>query len=239
MSHDMTLLGDGCSQMGLVLDDAKADQFGQYLSMLVEWNEKFNLTAITDPRDIIIQHFLDSISVLGLGFMTDGMSILDMGTGAGFPGIPIKIMLPDTKLVLVDAVQKKTVFLSEVVKELKLNDVEVIHGRVEDLGREAGRREAFDAVVSRAVAELRVLLEYCFPFIRTGGYFAAYKGPAAAEESKNALNALKVLGGDTMSMEKVEVPYSDRTHILVTAKKIKQTPKQYPRSAGKPKKSPL
>lgn len=239
MNHDMNLLIDGCSLMGIEIDNKKVSQFQRYLSLLLEWNEKFNLTAITDPKEVIIQHFLDAISILELDFMKDGLAILDMGTGAGFPGVPIKIMLPKTKLILVDSVNKKTVFLKELVKELNLDMVEIIHARAEDLGREPTRRETYDVVVSRAVAELKVLLEYCLPFVRVNGCFVSYKGPGATDEVDNSKKAIKLLGGKEAVIEQVSVPYSDRTHMLVITKKVLKTPKEYPRKAGKPKKLPL
>lgn len=239
MAYDMQLLIDGCSQLGLELQDRQVSQFERYLSLLLEWNTKFNLTAITDPNGIMIQHFLDSLSVLKLDLIKENALLLDMGSGAGFPGIPIKILMPDIQLTLVDAVKKKTIFLQELVKELDLTQSEAIHGRGEDLGRIGSKREAYDIAVSRAVAEFRILLEYCLPFVKTGGFFISHKGPNAAEEIMNAKRALKTLGGQEPRMENIPVPFSDRTHILVVTKKTARTPNTYPRSAGKPKKSPL
>jgi 16S rRNA (guanine527-N7)-methyltransferase len=239
MDHDMQLLADGCAQMGLGLSEMQISQFDRYLSLLLEWNEKFNLTAITDPREVIIQHFLDSVSVLKLALIQDGASVLDMGSGAGFPGIPLKIMLPGIRLTMVDAVQKKTVFLQEVIRYLDLNQSEAIHARAEDLGKAERQREAYDLVVSRAVAELRVLLEYCMPFVKTGGFFVSHKGPGAAEEMEQAKKAIQVLGGHAVKTEKMNIPFSEKTHNLVVVKKTSRTPINYPRQAGKPKKSPL
>jgi 16S rRNA (guanine527-N7)-methyltransferase len=239
MVYDMQLLTDGCAQLGFKLQDRQVSQFERYLSLLLEWNTRFNLTAITDPNDIMIQHFLDSVSVLKLDLIKDNALLLDMGSGAGFPGIPIKILMPDIQLTLVDAVKKKTLFLKEVIKELELTQSEAIHARAEDLARTGSKREAYDIVVSRAVAELRVLFEYCLPFVKTGGYFIAHKGPNAVDEIVNAKRALQILGGQEPKAENIQVPYSERTHILVVTKKIAKTPKAYPRNAGKPKKSPL
>jgi 16S rRNA (guanine527-N7)-methyltransferase len=239
MNHDMQLLIDGCANMGLEINDRQLSSFEAYLSLLLEWNQKFNLTAITDPEQVIVQHFLDSISVIKLGLIQGQELVLDMGTGAGFPGVPIKIMMPEIRLTLVDSVQKKTLFLQEVIRQLDLNRSEAIHARAEDLGKTGHQREAYDLVVSRAVAELRVLLEYCLPFVKTGGYFISHKGPGAAEEVEQARKALQILGGKAVKTEKIQIPFSEKTHNLVVIKKTEKTPKNYPRAAGKPKKSPL
>ena len=239
MCHDMRLLTDGCAQMGLDLNEMQVSRFKKYISLLLEWNHKFNLTAITDPKEIIVQHFLDSLSVLKLDRIKENASVMDMGSGAGFPGIPVKIMIPGIRLTLVDAVQKKTLYLKEVIRQLELEESEAIHARAEDLGRMESRREKYDVVLSRAVAELRVLTEYCLPFARTGGYFVSHKGPAVAEEVRNAEKAIRILGGQMERVEKMQVPYSEKTHILVVIKKTTKSPAKYPRAAGKPKKSPL
>ena len=186
MSHNMQLLTNGCAQMGLNLNEVQVSQFEKYLSLLLEWNEKFNLTAITNPQEIIIEHFLDSLSVLQSGVVQKSAHLLDIGSGAGFPGLPLKIMIPGIRLTLVDAVQKKTLFLEEVIRQLELSQSEAIHARAEDLGRMQSHREVYDIVVSRAVAELRVLLEYCLPFVKTGGYLVLHKGPGAAGEMEKA-----------------------------------------------------
>jgi len=239
MNPEMQILVEGCASMGIDLSDKQLAAFDTYLSLLLEWNEKINLTAIREPKEILIYHFLDSISAVKLDILKDDHSILDIGTGAGFPGIPIKIVYPEISLTLLDSVNKKVRFVETVIEQLKLNKCTAIHSRAEEFGREAGRREAFDVVLSRAVAEMRVLSEYCLPFVIQQGYFLAYKGPGADDELKEAEKAIKILGGKYVKTENVKIPFSDKTHNIVVVKKINKTPKQYPRSAGKPKKSPL
>lgn len=236
---DMEVLIDGCSQMGIGLGEKQQYQFSRYLDLLLEWNQKFNLTAITEPKEIIVQHFLDSISTLKLKQMEGQSRILDMGSGAGFPGIPLKIMEPQLQVSLVDSVQKKVGFLNEIIEQLELNDTVAIHARAEDLANLKEQREAYDLVVSRAVAELRVLSEYCLPFLKKDGYFISHKGPGAADEVELAKNAIKLLGGEWLETVEARIPYSDRTHNLIIIKKIKNTPKKFPRSPGKPRKDPL
>lgn len=239
MRHDMQPLIEGCSKMEIDLTDRQLNDFESYLSLLLEWNEKINLTAIRDPKEIIIQHFLDSLSVLKLNVIDQNHRLLDIGSGAGFPGIPIKIMRPDISLVLLDSVQKKVGFLGEVIKQLNLDKSQALHARAEDMAREPDKREAFNVVLSRAVAEMRILAEYCLPFVKQNGYFVSHKGPGADQELKQAANALKILGGQWVETRLVDIPFSEKTHNLVIVKKINRTPKKYPRNVGKPKKSPL
>lgn len=236
---DMQPLIDGCSEMGIELSEKQVSQFTKYLELLLEWNQKFNLTAITKPKEVIVQHFLDSISTLKLSQVEGQVRILDMGSGAGFPGIPLKIMRPQLQICLVDSVQKKVGFLNEMIEKLDLDYTAAIHARAEDLAKIEGHREAYDLVISRAVAELRVLAEYCLPFVRRGGYFISHKGPGAAEELDLAKSAINLLGGKWLETVEAKIPYSERTHNLIIIKKEKITPLKYPRSPGKPKKEPL
>lgn len=236
---DMQPLIEGCSQMGIELDEKQLYLFSRYLDLLLEWNQKFNLTAITGPKEIIVQHFLDSISTLKLGQMEGQVRILDMGSGAGFPGIPLKIMEPELQVCLVDSVNKKVGFLNEMIDQLELKETVAIHARAEDFAKIKEQREAYDVVVSRAVAELRVLSEYCLPFLKKGGYFISHKGPGATEEVELAKKAIKVLGGEWLETVEVKVPFSERIHNLIIIKKTKITPEKYPRSPGKPKKDPI
>ena len=236
---DMQFLIDGCSQMGIELNEKQLSLFSRYLELLLEWNQKFNLTAIKEPKEIIVQHFLDSISTIKLNEMEDQSKALDMGSGAGFPGIPLKIMKPQLRLSLVDSVKKKVGFLNEVIEQLGLEDTVAIHARAEDLANMEEQREAYDIVVSRAVAELRVLAEFCLPFIRKGGYFISHKGPGATEELELAKKSIKLLGGTWLKTVEADIPFSERTHNLIVIKKIHFTPVKYPRSPGKPKKEPL
>ncbi len=206
MAADMTPLLEGSQKMNIDMKSEQLKLFDSYLNLLLEWNQKFNLTAIKDPREILVQHFLDSISLLKLGIIQE---------------------------------DSKVVFLEEVINRLGLKKTSAIHGRAEELGRALEQREVYDTVVSRAVAELRVLSEYCLPFVKTGGFFLAHKGPGAALEIENAKNAFKVLGGEFIECRQIEIPFSERIHNLVVVRKAKKTPKSYPRAAGKPKKQPL
>jgi len=237
--NDLALLENGLKEMGISVLPEQLKQFELYTNLLLEWNEKFNLTAITKSEEIAVEHYLDSASLLTTPFIREGRSIVDMGTGAGFPGVPVKILMPGVKLVLVDSLKKRTVFLEELVSRLNLKDVEVVHGRAEEVGQDPNYRGKFDLAVSRAVAELRVLCEYCLPLVCKGGYFIALKGPGAYQEVEDANRAIRVLGGQYIDTALVKVPFSERIHNLVIVKKALDTPASYPRKAGKPKKSPL
>lgn len=235
---ELELLKNGLYELGIDIDSSKLEQFRKYLYLLVEYNKKVNLTAITEPREIIIQHFLDSISVLTINIFQPGMRILDVGSGAGFPGIPIKIAFPQLEVMLLDASKKRVAFLNQVISSLKLDKITAVHGRAEELGH-SHYRETFDVVVSRAVAPLRVLCEYCIPFLRLGGFFLSYKGPGALEELRASKNAIDVLGGSFVEIKNLNVPFSEKTHNIVVIRKEERTPDKYPRSPGKPQKSPL
>ena len=238
MEH-RALLRDCCEQMGISLQEAQAEQFMTYLSLLLEWNEKMNLTAITEPRDVVLKHFADCLSLVPWVEGKQGMRVIDVGTGAGFPGIPVKIACPAIKLTLLDSLQKRIGFLQEVGRELGLEGVEYVHSRAEDGGQNPLYREKFDLCVSRAVAHLSVLAEYCLPFVKVGGKLAALKGPDAAAEAEQAAGALKKLGGSLAEIRDVAIPHTDLSHKLVFIEKIAPTPKKYPRNAGKIKKEPL
>lgn len=196
MKHDLTKLSLGFKELEIHATEDQLLQFDMYISLLIEWNKKMNLTAIVQPERIIIEHFLDSLSILKESKIEDYGSIIDVGTGAGFPGIPIKIMKPNINLVLLDSLKKRTEYLKAVRKELGLGDVKIIHTRAEDLGVNPEYREKFDIVVSRAVAPLRVLCEYCMPFAKVGGLFISYKGPGAQEELELARPCIGQMGGE-------------------------------------------
>ncbi len=238
LSSEIELLESGLSEWGIEIDDLNVERFRKYLYLLIEYNKKVNLTAITEPRDIIIRHFLDSVSILTMDILYRGMRILDVGSGAGFPGLPIKICVPELDVMLLDASKKRVVFLNHVIDALKLDKIVAVHGRAEELGH-SQYREAFDVVVSRAVAPLRVLCEYCIPFVRPGGFFLSYKGPGALEELEASRNAIDILGGSFVEIRNVDVPFSQKTHNIVVIRKEKRTPDRYPRLPGKPQKSPL
>jgi 16S rRNA (guanine527-N7)-methyltransferase len=213
--------------------------FSQYYRLLLEWNEKINLTAITAPDAVIEKHFLDSL-LAGKILPLDGSSnVADIGTGAGFPGLPLKIVYNNLTLTLVDSLNKRINFLQEVIARLALKNISCIHGRAEDLARVAVLREKFDVAVSRAVAYLPVLLELCLPFVRVGGYFISYKGPEADLEVHEAKKALKELGGEITDIQKFNLPVSGDRRTLLAIKKVGETPGKYPRKAGLPGKNPL
>ncbi len=237
--ENQALLRTSCEQMGVKLTDGMVRQFQTYLSLLLEWNQKMNLTAITEPKEVIQKHFVDCLSVLPYLQLQGRERMIDVGTGAGFPGIPIKIACPHLQLTLLDALQKRITFLETVTAQLALTDVFCVHSRAEDGGQHAAYREQFDVCVSRAVANLTVLAEYCLPFVRVGGRLAALKGPDAERETLEAKGALEKLGGTVERIIPVEIPFSDLRHTLVLIQKSVPTPKAYPRKAGKIAKKPL
>jgi 16S rRNA (guanine527-N7)-methyltransferase len=233
------ILNEACSHEGLSFDENKYNQFIKYKDMLQEWNEKINLTAITDDEAIITKHFIDSIKVFRFSQLKTSKRIIDVGTGAGFPGIPMKILMPEIEIVLLDSLNKRVNFLNDVIKSLNLKGIIAVHGRAEDFAREIGYREKFDAVVSRAVANMAVLSELCIPFVKKNGYFIALKGPAAEEEIMDASRAIDVLGGILQETIIVTVEGTDLNHKLVVVKKIKETSRDYPRKAGIVAKKPI
>lgn len=233
------LLKESCDEMGVSLDENQIEQFMQYLSLLLEWNEKMNLTAITEKRDVVLKHFADCLSLVPAVEWNTGMKVIDVGTGAGFPGIPVKIACPEVEMTLLDSLQKRIGFLQEVGTQLGLEGVQYIHSRAEDGGQNAEHREQYDLCVSRAVANLAVLAEFCLPFVKVGGMLAALKGPDAEAELEQAKGALAKLGGKLVKIQDVTIPNTDLSHKLVFIEKTAPTPKQYPRKAGKINKNPL
>ena len=238
MEHKV-LLQESCEKMGVSLTEEMASQFMTYLSLLLEWNEKMNLTAITDKKDVVQKHFVDCLSILPHLSLNGQEKIIDVGTGAGFPGIPVKIACPDVEMTLLDSLQKRIGFLEEVGSQLHLSGVIYVHSRAEDGGQNPDYREQFDLCVSRAVANLAVLAEFCLPFVKVGGRLAALKGPDALREIEEAQGALKKLGGKVAEVMDVEIPFTDLQHKLVIIEKTAPTPKAYPRKAGKINKNPL
>ncbi|EQB86495.1 hypothetical protein M918_13970 [Clostridium sp. BL8] len=233
------ILNEASNNEGLEFNEDKYSKFIKYKELIKEWNEKVNLTAITEDKEIIQKHFIDSIKVFKCEELKNARKIIDIGTGGGFPGIPMKIINPTSKIVLLDSLNKRINFLNEVIRELNLENIETIHGRAEDFAKEVKYRRKFDAAVSRAVANLAVLSEFCLPYVKVGGYFVAMKGPAIDEEMKDAKNAIKLLGGEVEKILKVDIEGSDLNHNLVVIRKIKETPKKYPRKAGMVTKNPL
>ena len=224
---------------GVDLSDNQLSQFYTYYQMLIEWNEKINLTAITDFDEVIKKHFLDSLSIGRLIDQNKNVSILDIGTGAGFPGIPIKIAFPNTSITLMDSLNKRINFLNEVINNLGLEKIEAIHGRAEDFAKKGMLRESFDLCVSRAVANLSSLCEFCLPYVKIGGKFISYKSEKALEELEFSKNAISILGGGNVTCDEFVLPGTDFRRTFVIINKVKETPGKYPRKAGTPVKQPL
>ena len=232
-----TLLFEETKKNGMELSDKQIAQFNLYYELLTAKNKVMNLTAITEYNDVVKKHFIDSMMISRVLDMKKINSLCDVGTGAGFPGIPLKIVYPHLHLTLVDSVGKRVNFLSEVVEKLGLEDVEAIHSRTEDLAHNSKYREKYDLVTARAVASMNVLSEYCIPYAKIGGYFAAYKSGNIEEEIENAKNAVKTLGGKIEKTDVFELYDMGRSIVLI--KKVNSTPKIYPRKAGTPSKNPL
>lgn len=233
------ILASGASDFGISLDEAQLDAFDTFTALLLEWNARFNLTRITDPCEIAVKHYLDSLSLLAVVDLPSGSNLIDVGTGAGFPSIPLKLVLPDLKITMLDSVRKRLTFLEAVVEKLNLRDMETLHARAEDAGQDPRYRGKYDLAVSRAVAKLNVLAELCLPFCQVGGRFAAYKSADVNEEVQHAEPAIKNLGGEIEGIHQLTLPNSNITRALVIVSKIKSTPKPYPRKAGTPERHPL
>lgn len=215
----------------------QTEQFFEYMNLLIEWNEKINLTAITDPEEIILKHFIDSITILK--DIPDNSKIVDVGTGAGFPGIPLSIMNPSLKITLVDSLNKRLIFLQEVVDKLKLKNIEIVHARAEEFGQNKKYRESFDISTSRAVANLSTLSEYLIPLVKINGKVISMKAAEAQEEIDEAKKAIEVLGGTIEKIDEFNLPQSDIGRTIIIIRKNKQTPSKYPRKPGTPSKEPI
>ena len=233
------LLEDCLEKLNISIDEDQKSKFEKYYSLLLEKNKVMNLTRITDEREIIIKHFVDSLMICKVIEMDKVESLIDVGTGAGFPGIPIKIMWPNTKVTLLDSLDKRVGFLKEVIEELDLEGMEAAHGRAEDFGQDTNYREQFDLCVSRAVANLATLSEYCVPFVKDQGRFVSYKADESDEEINEAKAAIEILGGTIENISEEIIPGGEIKRKLVVIRKVEKTDSKYPRKAGKPSKKPL
>ena len=238
LNQGLLEFNNGLKELDIALSEKQKTQFLRYYELLVEWNKVMNLTAITEFNEVVIKHFLDSLSLVKL-IRPNKEHLLDMGTGAGFPGIPLKIAFPELKVVLIDSLNKRIGFLNTVIQELELSDISAFHGRAEDYGHKEDFRESFDLCVSRAVAKLTVLSEYCLPYVKIGGYFIPYKAGKIEEERREAERAVKLLGASIEEGKEFLLPGTDMERSLILIHKIKKTPAQYPRTAGKPVKEPI
>lgn len=223
--------------INIKLNKRQIEALYNYMNLLIEKNKVMNLTGITEPKEIILKHFIDSLTILK--YIEKDKTVIDVGTGAGFPGIPLKISEDSLKIVLLDSLNKRINFLNEVIENNKLTNIETIHGRAEDLGRTEKYREKFDVATSRAVAPLNILLEYMMPFVKIGGICICMKGNNCGEEIENSKNAIELLGGKVEKIEKFELPSSDNNRTIIIIKKIKKISNKFPRNAGIPTKKPL
>ena len=229
------------SKRNFKLNENQINQFNQYFTSLIETNKKVNLTRITEKDDVYLKHFFDSITPLFTfgEIFTKSRTLCDVGAGAGFPSIPLKIMVPELRVTIVDSLGKRLNFLQELVTQLDLKNVALVHGRAEDVGQNKQYREQFDIVTARAVANMAVLSEYCLPLVKKNGNFIALKGPKAEDELNSSQKALKTLGGKTTAIKELQLPHSSEDRTLILVKKVQATPKKYPRQAGTPHRKPI
>ena len=239
MAFDLTILEEGCRELGITLDEIQKKQFTDFYEYLVEKNKVMNLTGITEFQEVLIKHFLDSLACVKAVDMSRIKRIMDIGTGAGFPGVPLKIAFPHLEACLLDSLKKRVNFLEETFQMLKLENITAIHGRAEEYAKNKQYRETYDLCVSRAVSNLATLSEYCLPYVKTGGYFISYKSGTVQEEVEQAQKAVKILGGKIQDVVYFQLPDSEIQRSLVVIEKIKATPGRYPRKAGTPLKEPL
>ena len=226
-------------ELNITLSETQQEQFYRFYELLVEWNKVMNLTGITEYEEVNEKHFIDSLSIVKVLDMNKVSTVIDVGTGAGFPGIPLKIAFPHLKVTLLDSLNKRIKYLDTVIDELELKDIHTIHGRAEEYARKEEYREKYDLAVSRAVANLSTLSDYCVPYVKVGGMFVPYKSGEIDEEVKTAQTAIKVLGGKQTEVVKFTLPGSDINRSFVKIQKIKSTGKKFPRKAGLPTKEPI
>lgn len=241
MDNQLVLFKNDLKEFHIYLNENQLNQFMKYYDLLKEWNSFMNLTAITEFGEVLKKHFIDSVSLINA--VTDlkerAYTLIDVGTGAGFPGIPLKIVFPNLQITLLDSLNKRVQFLNEVISLLNLQNISAVHGRAEDYAKPGKLRESFDLCVSRAVANLSTLSEYCLPFVKKGGFFISYKSEKISEEMAEAENAIVLLGGKAEEKKEFLLPDSDIYRCLFVIKKVRETPKKYPRKAGLPGKEPL
>ena len=218
-------------EVNITITDDNAEKFYNYMNLLIEWNKKINLTAIEEPKEIIIKHFIDSLIIEK--YLKDGNSLIDIGTGAGFPGIPLKIQKNNLEVTLLDALNKRVNFLNEAIELLGLNNIEAIHGRAEDYGRNVKYRQMYDVCVSRAVAKLNVLTEYMLPLVKVGGQCLCMKGPNISEEIEDAEKAIELMGGKIKQIDKINLPGNNDERNIIIISKTRSTQNRFPRSLGK------
>lgn len=233
------VLRKGFDELALSINEEKIEKLALYKDMLLSWNEQINLTAILDQEEIAIKHFIDSLAVSRFIDFKKDQKLIDIGSGAGFPGLPIKIIFPEINVTLLDSLQKRCRFLNELIRELGLSGIEAVHGRAEEKGQDPLMREEFDFAVARAVTKLPVLVEYCLPFVKEGGIFIAFKGPGVNDETKSAQKAITLLGGRLIENKIFTLPVSKEERSLVLIGKKESTEKIYPRRPGIPEKKPL
>lgn len=237
MKYDFTKFRNSMNSIGIELMDSQLNAFEIYYDMLIDRNKVINLTAITEFDEVMDKHFLDSVYLFRSIELKADYKLIDIGTGAGFPGIPLKIVFPELKITLLDSLNKRVGFLNDVIDELNLNDIEAIHGRAEDIARDKAYRASYDIAVSRAVANLSTLSEYCLPFVKIGGKFVSYKSGDCADEVDNAKSAIHLLGGKINKID--EFSYSNNSRSFIVIDKVMNTSNKYPRKAGLPSKKPL
>lgn len=225
-------------KLNIQINNEQAEKFLLYMNLLLEWNKKFNLTAITDKNEIIIKHFVDSLSILSL-MQIKNSDVIDIGSGSGFPGIPLKILCPQISLTLIDSLAKRVKFLEVVKNELGFENLKCFHARAEEFAKLSSQRENYDICVSRGLANLSVLCEFCLPFVKVGGIFIPYKGSDIDKETADAKNCISKLGGKISDIKKISLPYSDIAHSLIFIRKLSHTPIKYPRVYAKISRSPL
>lgn len=239
MERETAYIIDEMNKLGISLTEQQSEQLYEYYRLLVEWNSFMNLTGITEFSEVVQKHFVDSLSIVKVKNMNDVDNLIDVGTGAGFPGLPLKIVFPHLKVTLLDSLNKRIDFLNAVIEKTGLTGIETIHGRAEDFAKPGLKREIYDLCVSRAVANLATLSEYCLPYVKIGGEFIPYKSGEVADELQDAKSAVFLLGGKVESCENFDLPGSDIHRSLVRIKKVGGCPKKYPRKAGMPSKVPL